>query len=255
MQRDLFDLTTKIALITGASRGIGESTAKLLAQHGAHVIVSSRKQGGCDSVAEQITAAGGSAEGFACHIGEIDQIEAIFAHVDATHGRIDILVNNAATNPYFGHVLDTPLSAYQKTMDVNMRGYFFMSAEAGKRMRTAGEGGAIVNVASVDGVTPGDLRAVYSITKAGIINMTKAFARECGAHNIRVNAVLPGITETRLASALRESKDIYARAMQRTALGRMAQPEEIAPTILYLVSDAGSYSTGSIVPVDGGFLI
>ncbi len=255
MDSDLFDLSGKIAIVTGASRGIGESTARLLAQYGAHVIVASRKQEACASVAAQINDAGGSAEGFACHIGELSQIKSLFEHVDATHGHIDILVNNAATNPYFGHVLDIEPSAYDKTMDVNLRGFFFMSVEAGKRMRASGRGGSIVNVASVDGVTPGDQRAVYSITKAGIINMTKAFALECGPHNIRVNAVLPGITETKFASALTENKEIYDRAMQRTALGRMAQPEEVAPAILYLVSAAASYATGSIVPVDGGFLI
>ena len=128
----LFDLSGRIALVTGASRGIGEEIARILADHGAHVIVSSRKIDGCQAVAESIRAGGGSAEAVACHIGDMDQIAAIFDHVRATHGRLDILVNNAATNPYFGHILETDLSTFQKTLDVNIRGYFFMSVEAGK---------------------------------------------------------------------------------------------------------------------------
>ena len=123
-----FDLSGKIAIVTGASRGIGESAARLLAAHGAHVIVSSRKVDDCQTVVDAIVAAGGSAEALACHIGEMEQIDALFKAVEARHGRLDILVNNAAANPYFGPVVDTDLGAFQKTVDVNIRGYFFMSA-------------------------------------------------------------------------------------------------------------------------------
>ena len=135
MSNELFRLDGQVAVVTGASRGIGESIAKLLAQYGAHVIVSSRKLDGCQAVADAINQAGGSAEAFACHIGELEQIQALFQHVQSTHGKLDILVNNAATNPFFGHILDTDLNAFQKTVDVNIRGYFFMSVEAGKIMR------------------------------------------------------------------------------------------------------------------------
>ena len=148
MPTQLFDLTGKIALVSGASRGIGESIARLLAQQGAHVIVSSRKIDDCTIVADAIRQDGGSAEAFACHVGSMDDIAATFEHIRATHGRLDICVNNAATNPYFGHILDTDLGAFNKTVDVNVRGYFFMSIEAGKLMRDNG-GGAIVNTASV----------------------------------------------------------------------------------------------------------
>ena len=144
MSTNLFDLTGKIALVTGASRGIGEEIAKLLAQQGAHVIVSSRKLADCETVAERIRAAGGKAEALACHVGRMEDITATFDTIRRTHGRLDILINNAAANPHFGHILDTDLGAYEKTVEVNIRGYFFMSVEAGKMMKAQG-GGAIVN--------------------------------------------------------------------------------------------------------------
>lgn len=153
-QTTLFDLNGKVAFVSGASRGIGEAIAKLLAQQGAHVIVSSRKLDGCQAVAEAINAAGGKATAIACHIGELEQIQSVFAQIREQFGRLDILVNNAATNPQFCHILDTDVSAFQKTVDVNIRGYFFMSVEAGKLMREHG-GGSIINVASINGVTPG----------------------------------------------------------------------------------------------------
>lgn len=251
---NLFDLSGKIALVTGASRGIGEGIAKLLAQHGAHVIVSSRKIEGCQSVVDDIIKAGGSAQAIACHIGEMEQIENIFSTISAQHGNLDILVNNAAANPYFGHILDTDLSAFQKTVDVNIRGYFFMSTLGAKLMKTSG-GGAIVNVASINGVIPGDFQGIYSITKAAVISMTKAFAKECAPLNIRVNAILPGATDTKFASALVKNPAILEQAMTHVPMKRVAEPEEMAGTVLYLVSNASSYTTGTALNVDGGFLI
>lgn len=254
MAATLFDLSGKIALVTGASRGIGEAIAKLLAEHGAHVIVSSRKIDGCEIIAEAIRNAGGSAEAYPCHVGDMEQISSIFGHIKSEHGRLDILVNNAAANPYFGDILDTDLAAYNKTVDVNIRGYFFMSVEAGKLMREQG-GGAIVNTASVNAIQPGHFQGIYSITKAAVVNMTKAFAKECAAHNIRVNALLPGFTKTKFAGALFSNEEIYNTAIQGIAMKRHAEPEEMAGTVLYLVSDAASYTTGECIVVDGGFTI
>ncbi|WP_067516407.1 SDR family oxidoreductase [Endozoicomonas ascidiicola] len=251
--KDLFDLTGKIALVTGASRGIGESIARLLADRGAHVIVSSRKLDGCEAVCSSIRDSGGLAEAIPCHIGEMEQITALFDAIKSKHGRLDILVNNAAANPYFGHILDTDLAAFQKTVDVNIRGYFFMSAEAGKIMREQG-GGNIVNVASVNGVTPGHMQGIYSVTKAAVISMTKAFAKECAGLNIRVNALLPGLTETKFASALTGNPAIMKQALTHIPMNRSADPDEMAGTILYLVSDASSYTTGACINVDGGYL-
>ena len=254
MADSLFDLTGKIALVSGASRGIGAAIAKLLARYGAHVIVSSRKQGECAAVAAAIVAAGGKAEAFACHIGRMEDIGALFAHIRATHARLDICVNNAATNPYFGHVLDTDLGAFNKTIEVNIRGYFFMSVEAGKLMRDNG-GGAIVNTASINAIQPGPMQGIYSITKAAVVNMTKTFAKECAPLGIRCNALLPGLTKTKFAGALFEHEAIYKAAIDRIPLGRHAEPEEMAGTVLYLVSEASSYTNGECILVDGGITI
>jgi len=254
MTTNLFDLTGKIALVTGASRGIGESIAKLLAEQGAHVIVSSRKLDGCQAVADKITEAGGSAEALACHVGDMEQIKQTFETISEKHGKLDILINNAATNPYFGHILDTDIAAYDKTVDVNIRGYFFMSIEAGKLMKKNG-GGSIVNTASVNGLQPGMMQGIYSISKAAVINMTKAFAKECAPMGIRCNALLPGLTKTKFAGALFNNEAMHKAAMQMIPMHRHAEPDEMAGTVLYLASDASSYTTGESIVVDGGLTI
>jgi NAD(P)-dependent dehydrogenase (short-subunit alcohol dehydrogenase family) len=230
---DPFDLEGKIALVTGASRGIGESIARTLGARGAVVLVSSRKADGCERVAASIVAAGGRAE-----------------------GRLDILINNAAANPYFGPIIDTEPSAFQKTVDVNIRGYFFMSSLGAKLMAKHG-GGAIVNVASVNGIVPGHWQGVYSITKAAVIGMTKAFARECAPMGVRVNAIAPGATHTKFAAALIHSQDEAVKRMttSHVPMARVAQPDEMAGAVLYLVSPAASYTTGACLVVDGGYLV
>ena len=252
MTKNQFDLDGKIAVVGGASRGIGESIAKILGEYGAHVICSSRRIDGCEAVADSIKAAGGSAEAVACHMGRVEQIELLFQHIDNAHGRVDVLVNNAASNPYYGHILDTPVAAFEKTLEVNMRGYFYMCVEAGKRMRKQ-QSGSIINVASVNGVTPGDKQAVYSMTKAGVINMSRAFANECGRFNMRVNTLIPGLTKTKFAQALHDDAEFLEPALMRTPLKRSAEPDELAAAALYLASDASSYTTGSTITVDGGF--
>ena len=248
-----FDLTGKIAIVTGASRGIGAEIAKLFAAYGAHTIVSSRKQADCQTVVDEITAAGGSAEAIACHIGELEQIEALFAQVTQKHGRLDILVNNAATNPFFGHIRDTEPSIFQKTVDVNIRGYFYMSTHGARLMAKSG-GGSIVNVASVNGVVPGMQQGIYSITKAAVISMTKAFAVECAESGVRCNALLPGLTDTKFASVLVNTPAILKSALAHVPMRRVAQPSEMAGAALYLASDAASYTTGAVLNVDGGYL-
>ena len=243
MTTNIFNLSGKIALVTGASRGIGESIAKLLAEHGAHVIVSSRKIDDCQLVADNISSEGGSAEALACHVGNMEDIALCFDHIKTKHKKLDILINNAATNPYFGHILDTDLGAFTKTMDVNVRGYFFMSVEGAKLMREHG-GGSIVNTASINALKPGVAQGVYSISKAAVVNMTKSFAKECGQFGIRVNALLPGLTKTKFAGALFTNEDIYKRAISAIPLGRHAEPDEMAGAVLFLVSSAGSYTNG-----------
>lgn len=249
-----FDLTGKIALVSGASRGIGEGISRLLAAQGAEVILVSRKAEACERVAASIRESGGKAEAMACHIGEMAQIEQTFADIRKRHGRLDILVNNAAANPYFGAIQDTDPAAFNKTVDVNIRGYFFMSSHAIKLMEKNG-GGSIVNVASVNGIIPGQFQGIYSISKAAVISMTKAFAKECAPLGIRVNALLPGATETKFASALTQNPVILNELLKHVPMGRVAQPEEMAGAVLYLVSPAASYTTGSCLNVDGGYLL
>jgi NAD(P)-dependent dehydrogenase (short-subunit alcohol dehydrogenase family) len=252
-EKDLFDLTGRVALVTGASRGIGEATARLLARYGAHVIVSSRKAESVEEVAASIREGGHEASAMACHVGEAEAVDAAFGQIAANHGRLDILVNNAATNPHFGHIAETPLSMVDKTLDVNVRGYFQMSQKAALMMKEQG-GGAIVNTSSINAERPGPYQGIYSVTKAAVVSMTRAFAKECAAWNVRVNAVLPGLTDTHFASALIENKRMLEMILPLIPMHRVAQPEEIAPAILFLASDAASYVTGACLPVDGGFL-
>ena len=254
MSTNLFDLSGRVALVTGASRGIGEATARLLAQQGAHVIVSSRKQEELDKVAASISRDGGKATAIAAHAGESAALKSLVGEIGSAFGRLDILVNNAATNPYFGHILDTDMGMVEKTIQVNVKGYFELSMLAGKLMKKSGKGGAIVNIASIAGLKPGPMQGIYSITKAAVINMTMAFARECGPNKIRVNAVLPGLTDTKFASALTKNEQILKTFLPMIPLGRVAQPAEIAPAVLFLVSDAASYVTGTTLTVDGGFM-
>jgi len=249
-----FDLTGKVAVVTGASRGIGEAIARLFASHGAHVIVSSRKAPACDAVVALIREAGGSAEVLPCHIGDMEQIDTLFAAVEQKHGKLDVLVNNAAANPYYGPIVDTDLSAFQKTVDVNIRGYFFMCARGAKLMAKNG-GGSIINTASVNGVIPGDLQGIYSITKAAVISMTHAFAKECATQGVRVNAILPGATDTKFASALFTTESVMNPLMAHTPMRRVAAPSEMAGAALYFASGASSYTTGACLNVDGGYLI
>jgi NAD(P)-dependent dehydrogenase (short-subunit alcohol dehydrogenase family) len=184
----------------------------------------------------------------------MDRIAEVFAAIEAKHGRLDILVNNAAANPYFGPIQDTDLGAFNKTVDVNIRGYFFMSSHAVKLMAKHG-GGSIVNVASVNGIIPGAFQGIYSITKAAVISMTQAFAKECAPMGIRVNALLPGATETKFASALTQNPAILAELLRHVPMNRVAQPDEMAGAVLYLVSPAASYTTGTCLNVDGGYLL
>lgn len=253
MPTSLFDLTGRVALVTGASRGIGEATAKLFAEQGASVIVSSRKQADCQSVVDEITANGGQAQAMSCHIGDSEQMAHLFNEIDRHYGQLDILVNNAAANPYFGPAADTPMDAFEKTVMVNIGGYFQATSLATQRMLKQGQG-CIISTASINGVTPGYWQTVYSMSKAAIINMTQAFAKEYGPKGLRCNAVLPGLTETKFASALTSNEKMLAKFLPQIPLQRVAEPKEIAPAILFLASDAASYVNGIALPVDGGYL-
>ena len=246
------DLTGKVALIAGASRGIGEETAIAFAEQGATVIVTSRKLEACSQVAEKIVAAGGKARAMKLHLGELADHDEVISSIEAEEGRLDILVNNGATNPHFGPAIETPEDAWDKTIQVNLKGPYYLSVKAVSLMKKSG-GGSIVNVASVNGIQPGFGQGVYSMTKAALINMTQVFAQELGDQNIRVNALAPGLTQTKIASALMANEEATKSMVERNfSLKRVGQPQDMAEAILYLASDASSYVTGHTLVVDGG---
>jgi NAD(P)-dependent dehydrogenase (short-subunit alcohol dehydrogenase family) len=253
MEKVDFALKGKIALVTGASRGIGEAIAVTLSDYGAHCLLVSRKEEGLKKVAEKIASRGGKADVLPCHVGDLKQIEALFKHIKERYGKLHILINNAATNPYFGEMLGADEGVWNKTFDVNLKGPFFLIQHGAKLMMESG-GGAIVNTSSINGIRPAPLQGIYAITKAGLIAMTKGFAKELANKNIRVNALLPGLVDTRMAKALIDNPMIYDYAMKIIPMARHAQPNELAGAVLYLVSDAASYTTGAMLVVDGGAL-
>jgi NAD(P)-dependent dehydrogenase (short-subunit alcohol dehydrogenase family) len=247
-----FSLENKVALITGASRGIGEAIAVALAEHGATCVLVSRRPEGLEDVKQKIEALGGNAEAVPCHMGEPDQIDALCARIRQTYGHLDILVNNAAVNPYFGPMTGASESIWDKTFSVNLKGPFFLIQKTVPLMEKAG--GSIVNIASVGGVSPAVFQGIYGITKAGVIAMTKAYAKELATKKIRVNAVLPGLTETKFAAVLIKTREIYESVLERIPMRRHAQPSEMAGAVLYLASEASSYTTGTTIVCDGGLL-
>lgn len=249
-----FDLSGRVALVAGASRGIGEAVAHGLAQQGATVVCSSRKQGDCEKVADAIRADGGNAISAELHLGELSDHGKVIDMIAEKYGRLDILINNGATNPYMGAAHEAPESAYNKTFDVNVKGPYFLSSTAIPLMLKNGKG-AIVNVASIDGIQPGKGRVIYGMTKAAVISMTKGMAKEYGNHGIRVNALLPGFTDTKLAAALKKAPGIQKFMDANLAISRMAQPEEMVGAVLYMVSDESSYFTGQGMVVDAGAII
>jgi NAD(P)-dependent dehydrogenase (short-subunit alcohol dehydrogenase family) len=246
-----FDLTGRVALITGASRGIGSAIATALVEQGAQVVLSSRKQADLDEEAARINALYPErAIAIAAHAGRAEDLERLVSSAMERFAHIDILVNNAATNPSFGPVLGTDLAAWDKTFEVNLRGVFILTKLVYEAwMQT--HGGAVVNVASVGGLRPSPGLGVYNVTKAGVIMLTKQLARELGS-NVRVNAVAPGLIKTRFAEALWGNEAILDRVLAANPMGRIGLPDEVAGVVAFLVSDAASYVNGEVVAIDGG---
>ena len=244
------DMTGKVAVVNGASRGIGEAIARGLAACGAQLVLSSRRQESVQDVADSIVADGGKAVATVCHAGHLDEIDALFKFVDEQFGRLDILINNAATNPYYGPAADVSPEAFDKTVEVNIKGPYFMMSKAIPLMADSG-GGSIVNVASIVALQPASGQAVYAMTKAGLVSLTRSFAQEYGQQGIRVNAICPGVVETRFASALIENPRVQ-KWLSGIPAGRAGQPAEMVAGVLYLVSDQATYTTGTTLVMDGG---
>lgn len=253
MKTYAFDFTGRIALVTGASRGIGAAIARALAAHNATVILASRKIEGLREVEHEIASSGGAAYSIPCHTGDLTQIESLFQTIEERWGGIDLLVNNAATNPYFGEMLGVDEGVWDKTMAVNLKGYFFIAQKAARMMKER-KGGAIVNVASINGIRPAPGQGIYSISKAAVISMTRAFAKELAPYGIRVNALLPGLTDTKFSSVMTSNEAILNAILPAIPMHRIAKPEEMVGAALYLLSDMASYTTGSLIVADGGMI-
>ena len=252
MSNDPFDLTGKVAIITGASRGIGFAIAESFAAAGAKVVLSSRKQEALDQAAEKIQAKGGAeALPFAAHTGDPEAVRALVAACLEKFGGVDILVNNAATNPHFGPLLTSEESHWDKILDVNLKGYFRMAKACVESMRERG-GGKIINVASVAGIQHQQGMGIYGISKAGVLMLTRTLAVELAADNIQVNALAPGFIQTQFSQVLWETPEIHQAIIAQVPQKRIGQPEEVASLALYLASPASGFTTGAIMLVDGG---
>tara|TARA_B110000444_G_scaffold259618_1_gene303922 strand:+ start:378 stop:1163 length:786 start_codon:yes stop_codon:yes gene_type:complete len=251
---DLFALKGKIALVSGGSRGIGEAIAIALAEQGAHVVVSSRNQENCEKVAASIRNCGGQATAMHCHAGDMNNIEKLFDDIDSQFGRLDVLINNGGTNPYFGSVSGAGVDAFNKTVDVNFRGPYFMSVRAVELMKR-NDGGSIVNIASVNAFRASATQAIYSATKAAMVSMTQSFAMECGEFGIRVNALCPGLTDTKFTAVFKANPEALANVVEKYPIKRIAQPLDMVGAVLLMATEAGACMTGQTIIVDCGAMI
>ena len=251
MSKPNFDLTGKVALITGGSRGIGQAIAETYAAAGAKVVLSSRKQEGLDAVATIIRENGGDALPIAAHTGSDEAINAVVEQATAEYGGIDIVVNNAATNPHFGPIVTAEDSHWDKILDVNVKGYFRTVKACVPSMKARG-GGKVINIASIAGLEPQPSMGIYCVSKAAVLMMTEVLAAELAADNIQVNAIAPGFIKTKFSSALWQNEQIYNSIVQAVPQKRMAETHELTGIALYLASEASSFTTGSTFLIDGG---
>ncbi|MFZ9037358.1 MAG: glucose 1-dehydrogenase [Gammaproteobacteria bacterium] len=252
--QSMFRLDGKTALVSGASKGIGEAMARGLAEFGAKVVVSSRKQEAVDAVAEELRTDGLEATAIAANMGSIDDIQSLLDKTVEVYGGLDIIVNNAAANPVFGPVQNTDERAFDKIIDVNLKGPFELCKRAHPIMQRRG-GGSIINISSIGGLKPESGIGIYSVSKAAIISLTQAMAQDWGADGIRVNAICPGLIKTKFSEALWQDQQIHDQFVNRIPLGRIGEPGDIAGLAVYLASDASAYCSGGFYMVDGGYSV
>ena len=248
----IFDLQHRVAIVTGSSKGIGAAIARGLAAFGARVVVSSRQLEHVEPIAERIHQEGGEAMAMACHVGDAIQRKALIEKTVDIWGRVDILVNNAAVNPYYGPIEDVDISAYRKTQEVNTEAALHLSNLAFPFMREQ-ERGSIIHISSIEGLAPGKGMGAYSISKASLNMLTKSQAYEWGPSGIRVNAIAPGLIKTKFSAALWQNDELMTFVKSQVPAGRAAEPEEMVGLAVFLASDAASYCTGGIFVADGGF--
>lgn len=254
MYRELFDLTGKVSIVTGGSRGIGEAIAMALAEFGSKVVLVSRKIEGLDAVREKILTGGGEATCMPAHMGDLEALQKVVEGTVDAYGTVDVLVNNAATNPIFGPLMDADVAAWDKILDVNLKGIFFLTKAAGRVMLEKGKG-CIINISTEAAVRPAPGLGVYSISKAGVDMVTKAFAQEWGPLGVRVNGIAPGLVQTHFSQALWANEAIRETVESRIPLRRMAQPAEMAGIAVFLASQAASFVTGQTIIADGGSML
>src|SRR5688572_23298738 len=245
----------KVALVTGGSRGIGLAIARALAEGGARVAIASRKPENLEQAKAELAKHGCEVETFATHVGKEGAAAELVKGVVDKLGKIDVLVNNAATNPHFGPMVSADDKIFDKTFETNARAYFALARETAKHLIDRGAPGSIINVSSTQGILASPLMGVYGMTKAAVISLTKTLAVELGPSGIRVNCIAPGLVGTKFAAAPIQNDDIVARWKDRAALRRYGNPDEIAGAALFLASDAASYITGETIVIDGGYSI
>jgi NAD(P)-dependent dehydrogenase (short-subunit alcohol dehydrogenase family) len=251
---NLFDLTGKTALITGSSRGIGRAIAERLAEHGANVVVSSRKLPACEEVVHQIKERGGRAIALACNVSKKEELQAAVTETKSAFGPIDVLVCNAAVNPHYGPSQEIPDSAFEKVMDSNVLSNHWLCQMVIPEMAERGDGSVII-VSSIGGLKGTSVLGAYAISKAADMQMARNLAVEWGPRNVRVNCIAPGLVRTDFARALWENPDTYQRAVALYPLRRIGESDEIAGAAVFLASKAGSFVTGQTIVVDGGATI
>lgn len=250
---DSFRLDGRVALVTGASKGIGEAMSRALAAAGAHVVVTSRRQESVEAVAASIRESGGQATGRALHMGRLDELAEAVGQIADEAGGLHVLVNNAAANPVYGPVEDTDEGAYDKIMDVNVKGPFLLAQAALPHLKK--DGGSIINVSSIGGRKPETGLGIYSVSKAALLSLTEVMGKEWGRHGVRANAICPGLIQTKFSEALWADDKTRERFTRHLPAGRVGQPEDLEGLTVFLASDASAYCTGATFTVDGGYLV